>query len=282
MFISIILITTRIAAKHCNRTADYVYCCIVKVVCLFLLLSYPTLTSTSLLLLRPLKFDGINGIYTYLSPHIKYFSNQHATYASVALLCGLLVTIGFPLLLVIKPIILKIMSTRRATTQTEGVTERRDHFIRDQLQDRIKQLLDQLQDCYKDQHRWFAAYYLICRLVIMLITYYADDCNYMIYYLQTACVVIAMTHIWIQPYKNDLLNKLDTVILLVLLLIVNLSAFDFSSPLIVGVTISLATAPLILLAGIAVMRLLRHIIGVRVRRNLVTKLQQGVQRIACW
>ena len=38
---------------------------------------------------------------------------------------------------------------------------------------RIKQLLDQLQDCYIDQYRcsWFAAYYLICQLVIMLITY---------------------------------------------------------------------------------------------------------------
>ena len=72
------------------------------------------------------------------------------------------------------------------------------------------------------------------------------------------------------------------MILLVLLLIVNLSAFDFLSPLTVGVTISLVTAPLILLAEIAVMRLLRHIIGVRVRRNLVIKLQQGVQRITCW
>ena len=55
----------------------------------------------------------------------------------------------------------------------------------------------------------------------MLITYYAnDDYNYMIYYLQTACVVITMIHIWIQPYKDDMLNVMDAVILLIMLLII--------------------------------------------------------------
>ena len=55
----------------------------------------------------------------------------------------------------------------------------------------------------------------------MLITYFAnDDYNNMIYYLQTACVVITMTHIWIQPYKNDILNVMGAIILLIMLLIV--------------------------------------------------------------
>ena len=172
---------------------------------------------------------------------------------------------------------LKKTKWKRIERKIKSITENRIWFYR------IKQLLDQLQDCYKDQYRWFAAYYLICRLVIMLITYFAnDDYNYMIYYLQTACVVITMTHIWIQPYKNDLINKLDTVILLIMLLVVNVSAFRFSTFIIVGIIISLVIAPLILLAGIAVMRLLSHPLGVRVRGNLAKKLQQGVKKFVCW
>ena len=153
---------------------------------------------------------------------------------------------------------------------------------------RIKQLLDQLQDSYKDQYRWFAAYYLICRLVIMLITYFAnDDYNYMIYYLQTACVVIAMTHIWIQPYKNDLLNVMDTVILLVMLLIVNLNTISFSTSTTTGIAIGLLLAPLILCAGMTTVRLLtlKYPLSVGIKRllkYLVKKLQQSYQNNVCW
>ena len=153
---------------------------------------------------------------------------------------------------------------------------------------RIKLLLDKLQDCYKDQHRWFAAYYLICRLVIMLITYYAnDDYNYMIYYLQTACVVITMTHIWIQPYKDDVLNLIDTVILLIMLLIVNLSVFSFSTFTAAAITITLISTPLFLWVGMIAIRLLRHRLGVMVKRLssiFAKKLQQSYQGIrnVCW
>ena len=91
----------------------------------------------------------------------------------------------------------------------------------------------------------------------MLITYYAnDDYNYMIYYLQTTCVVITMTHIWIQPYKNDVLNVMDTVILLIMLLIVNLSAFGFSTSVTTGIAISLIIAPLLLLFSVGVKKFL--------------------------
>ena len=269
VFILIILIVIYIMAKCNNRALLYVNRGIVQVTCFVLLFSYTSLTSASLLLLRAMKFDDIDRLYTYLSPHLKYFANRHAAYASVALLCVLLVTVGFPLLLVMEPLLVKVINYqfnnntwKKAELKIKSITEKRIWLVR------IKLLLDQLQDCYKDQHRWFATYYLICRLVIMLITYYAnDDYNYMIYYLQTACVVIAMTHIWIQPYKNDLLNKLDTVILLVLLLIVNLSAFNyFATSAIEGVAITLIFAPLLILLGFIFSKYLVAVI----RKNLLS------------
>ena len=246
-----------IMAKCNSRALSYFNRGIVPVTCFVLLFSYTSLTSTSLLLLRAVKHDNIDGMFTYLSPHLKYFANRHAVYASVAILCVLLVTIGFPLLLVMEPLLtmfdcnLKNNACKKAKQQIKGFLEKRACCAK------IKQLLDKLQDCYKDQYRWFAAYYLICRLVIMLIIYFAnDDYNYMIYYLQTACVVITMTHIWIQPYKNDTLNLTDTVVLLIMVLIVNISAFRFTTSTTVGIAISLIIAPLLLVFGVGVKKLL--------------------------
>ena len=269
VFISIILIGIYFTGKCSKRASFYLNHWMVCITCFVLLFSYTSLTSTSLLLLRAMKFDDIDGLYTYLSPHLKYFANRHAAYACVAVLCVLLVTIGFPLLLVMEPLLVKVFNYqfsknawKKAKLQIESITEKRIWLVR------IKLLLDQLQDCYKDQHRWFAAYYLICRLVIMLITYYANnDYYYMIYYLQTACVVIVMTHIWVQPYKNDLLNKLDTAVLLIMLLIVNLNAFDyFSTSAIEGLAITLMFAPLLILFGFTVRKYLVAVI----RKNVLS------------
>ena len=261
VFVFIILMVIYIMAKCNSRALLYVNRGIVPATCFVLLFSYTSLTSTSLLLLRAVKHDNIDGMFTYLSPHLKYFANRHAAYASVAILCVLLVTIGFPLLLVMEPLLtmfdcnLKKDTWNKAKQQIKGFLEKHTCCAK------IKQLLHRLQDCYKDQYRWFAAYYLICRLVIMLIIYFANgDYNYMIYYLQTACVVITMTHIWIQPYKNDTLNLTDTVVLLIMVLTVNISAFRFTTSTTVGIAISLIIAPLLLVFGVVVKKLLVHMI----------------------
>ena len=256
--ILIILIGIYVIAKCNDRALSYVNRFRLHVTCLVLLFSYTSVTSTSLLLLRAVKFDDVDGSYTYLSPHLKYYAERHAVYASVAIFCVLLVTMGFPLLLVIEPLIMKAFALCSNKSSWKEVTLRLKMFMKKQnCFVRIKLLLDQLQDCHKDQYRWFAAYYLICRLVIMLITYYAnDDYNNMIYYLQTACVVIAMIHIWIQPYKNDVLNVMDTIILLIMLLVVNLSAFSFSASTTAGVAICLISAPWLLLFAVGVKKLL--------------------------
>ena len=254
VFIAIILFGIVIVAKCNKRVFFYVKHLIVPVTCLLLLFSYTSLTSTSLRLLIPVKLSG--EVHTFLSPCVKYFGDRHAAYASVAIFCVLLVTIGFPFLLAIEPFMMKVLNEYLNVHASKKPNLQIESFIKKKVIVRIKLLLDRLQDCYKDQYRWFAAYYLICRLVIILIAYFANnDYNNMIYYLQTACVIIAMTHIWIQPYKNDMLNVMDMIILLIMLLIVNLSAFKFSASMTVGIAISLIVAPLVLLFGMAVKKL---------------------------
>ena len=189
-----------IARSWSNKIASIVSHCIIRVVCLLLLLAYTSLASTSFQLLRPLYYYDINGVYVYLSPSIKYFTNRHVAYGIIAWACGLFLVIGFPLLLFFQPFL-----------------RSKVNFIK------IKPLLDQFQGCYKDQYHYFAAYYLICRLIIIAIAFV----NNALYYLQTASIIVVMIHIWIRPYKSDTLNMLDGIILSTMILIINLGSYTF-------------------------------------------------------
>ena len=193
--VSLLLLLIVVAARWSARVTLFVSHCIIRVICLLILLSYTSIVSTSLQLLQPLRFTDVKEWYTYSSPNIQYFHGRHAVYGVVAIICELVVGIGLPLLLLLQPLL-----------------SRKINFIR------IKPLLDQFQGCYKDKHRWFAAYYLICRQVIFLITYSLNSNYYdMAFYLQTACVIIASIHMWIQPYQSNLLNGLDGVMLLLMI-----------------------------------------------------------------
>ena len=197
---------------------------IIHVICLLLLLSYTSVASTSLLLMRPLIFDGIDKVYTYLSPDIEYFHDRHLAYGIVALLCIVFIVIGLPLLLTLEPFL-----------------NRKFNFIK------IKPLLDQFQGCYKDQYRWFAGYYMICRLVIIAIVI-TDLSNEFVagYILIIVCGIIDLIHISVKPYSNEILNKFDSMILHLVIFIAALPLFDdFNSPLVITIAFLLVILPLL-------------------------------------
>jgi len=234
--ISLFLVTIIFVARHRPKVAYYVSHCIINVICLLLLLAYTSLAFTSLQLLKPLTFAGVDEVYVYLSPSYKYFGGRHAFYGVIAALCGLIVVIGMPLLLLLQPFINPRVS-----------------FIK------IRPILDQYQSCYKDKYRYFASYYLICRLVIILIVFICDSNYYtMLYSLQTACVVIAMIHIWIQPYKDSFLNGLDGVILLILTLVVNVNSFTFLSSATPGIISALVVFPLLIFCITGIKKLINY------------------------
>ena len=244
--VSLILLIIVLVARYSPRLTQFVGRCIIRVICLLLLLSYTSLASISLQLLRPLTFKDVYEVRTYSSPDIKYFTGRHLVYAIVAILCEVIIVIGLPLFLLFEPFL-----------------RRRTNLVR------IKPLLDQFQGCYKDKYRWFAAYYLICRQVIILIVYVGSgNYYYMLYGLQTACVIIAMIHGVVQPYKNNLLNGLDEVILVILVLIVNLNLFSLSSFIPTNYfSVILVILPLLLICFIAIRKLINHFL-VRKKREL--------------
>ena len=209
----IIFITSRrfvVVARYIGRYINS------KSICLLLLLSYSSVCYTSMQLLKPLAvFDTamLGGMkwHTYLSPTIQYFHGRHILYGIIAILCELIIGIGLPLVILTQRYLIRYFNLKLIS---------------------IKPVIDQLQGCYKEEYRWFAAYYLICRQVI-----YATDiiCDLLsirsiendgsqlssaaITPMFCACILMLVIHVWLQPYKRKGLNILDGCILLALVFV---------------------------------------------------------------
>ena len=221
----LIIVMISLLARKSPRFTVIISRGIIHVICLLLLLSYTSIASTSLLLMRSLTFHEIDKVYTYLSPDIKYFHGRHLAYGIVALLCSISIVPGLPLLLTLQPIL-----------------NHKFNFVK------IKPLLDQFQGCYKDNYRCFAGYYMICRLVIITIVI-VNSSNELVasYVLIVACVIIALIHVMVKPYNDEILNKFDEVLLHLIIFTVALALIDdINSPLVITITCLLVILPLII------------------------------------
>ena len=138
--------------------------------------------------MRPLIFHDVDKVYTYVSPDIEYLHSRHLAYAIVAMLFTILIVIGLPLVLGLEPFL-----------------NSKINFVK------VKALLDQY---YKDKYRCFAAYYMICRLVIITIIIANSFNDFVLQYsLIAACVITTLIHQILKPYSNPLLNDFDGTIL---------------------------------------------------------------------
>ena len=227
----LILVLISFLARKSMRISAIISRGILHVICLLLLLSYTSIASTSLLLMRPLRFQDIDEVYTYLSPDIKYFHGRHLPYGIVALTCALFIAIGLPTLLILEPFL------SRKLTFTK-----------------IKPLLDQFQGCYKDKYRCFAGYYMICRLLVITIFIANSYIGLLGDYLLIAfCGIIATIHLVVKPYNDKTLNNLDGVILQIIVLITALPLLDNDngSPFVITMAFALVFLPLIIFITMA-------------------------------
>ena len=189
---SLILVMIIMLAKFSGRLTEFISRAIIPIICFLLLLSYTSIATTSLLLMRPLMFEEIDKVYTYLSPDLEYFHGRHLGYAILAIVSTIAIVIFLPALLSLEPYLNRYIN-----------------FVK------VKPILDQFQGCYKDKYRSFAAYYMICRLVIItLIIANSSSDNFVIQYsLIAVCVIIALVHLLIRPYSQLVLNVFDGIVL---------------------------------------------------------------------
>ena len=73
----LILVVISLLARSSQRITVIISRGIIHVICLLILLSYTSIASTSLLLIRSLRFYGIYNVYPYLSPDVEYFHGHH-------------------------------------------------------------------------------------------------------------------------------------------------------------------------------------------------------------
>ena len=232
--VSVILVMISWLVRYSKRLSMFISRGIIRAICFLLLLSYTSVATTSLLLMRYLTFADVDNVYTYLSPDIQYFHGRHLAYGIIALLLALLIVIGLPLLLLLEPFL-----------------NSKINFVR------IKPLLDQFQGCYKDKYRWFAAYYMICRLIIISIIIANLSEEFISRYLLiTASTITTLIHVTVRPYADNILNVCDGVILHLMILVTALPLikdFDtFDSSYVVGMAFVLVILPFVLFVAMKV------------------------------
>ena len=230
--VAFILLMITLLARCSHRISSLLSRAIIHVICFLLLLSYTSVTTTSLLLLKYLKFSDVTKVYTHLSPDTEYFHGLHLAYGLIAILCTITVVIGLPLLLLLEPFI-----------------NHKINFTK------IKPILDQFQGCYKDKYRWFAAYYMICRLVIISISIVSTSNDFTARYLLiTVCAAIVLVHLMIKPYNSNILNIFDAILLLFLVLTTVLLLIDFTeSNLAIQVTFLLLILPIMVIGVVCLL-----------------------------
>jgi len=206
--VAIIIMVICLLARISFKFSSFISRGIIHVICFLLLLSYTSVAATSLLLLRSLKFHNIDKVYTYLSPEIQYFHGRHLPYVITAILCTLFIVIGLPLLLLLEPYL-----------------NQKINFIK------IKPLLDQFQGCYKDKYHSFAAFYMICRLVIILIIIANPSNNYTSQYLLIIFnSLLAFIHLTLRPYGSNILNVFDGFVMHMMIVVSMVPLIDSYDP----------------------------------------------------
>ena len=163
----------------------------IKVLCILLYLSLTSLAQTSLGLLDFVQLD--THVRVAIEPTIPYFSpSHHLPHALVAIAVLMIIVFPFIILLLIAPSLARVRSINLT---------------------RIKPLLDEYQACYHERYRWFAGYYLACRVFVFIFSLINLGEFGSIFFLQMICIVILVIHAVIQPYREQWLNVLDSILL---------------------------------------------------------------------
>ncbi len=183
---------------------------VVKGLSAFLVICYAQCTRTTFYILRYTWLVGYNGkqgdFYSYFGG-LPYFHSQHLLYAVPALIMVVPITILPPLVLLLYPFSLHLLSLC-------GLSE---HWIVNAALKftgvyKLMAFIDCFQSCYKDKLRFFAGLYFIYRVVILMVfTVSANDLLFSIY-SEIVLIVLLGIHATVQPYKESIHNIIDSLI----------------------------------------------------------------------
>ncbi|XP_022787763.1 uncharacterized protein LOC111327759 [Stylophora pistillata] len=150
-------------------------------ICTIFVLCYTDITSISLKILRYANIGSRTVLY--VNGNIDYLKGKHLGYGIVAILVILLFVIPIPTILLFRSCL-----TRR---------------LRPVLNlNRWNPFFNAFQSCFKDKYRWCAAFYFICRLIILFIHTMISPGPAKRLLLEGVCVLIVLFFAFLKPYKE--------------------------------------------------------------------------------
>ena len=190
----------------------------------FFLLSYVKFLSVSFDLLIPVSLYDVNGEtisdkYLYYDGTIEYFGKQHLPYAILAIVVLILVNLLPVVLLLLYPCqcfqkLLNFCGLRCQALHT---------------------FIDVFQGCYKNRtdgtydRRWFSAVYLLVRLAFLtvwaMIQSYMMGCFFEAMLLTLTATLVGV----VQPYKSNVHNSVDVVLIVALALLCSLISINLEA-----------------------------------------------------
>ena len=195
------------------------------------MLSYTQYTVTSFQILSRLTLYGEGGkelrSVVHLQGSVNYFGTDHLPYAIPAVLVLLCLSLPPPLLLISYPLLWKIKAKmKRILTITEDENSTTVWLIR-----KLLPLIDSFQGVFKDSCRMFAGLFFLWRVILTAI--FAFSTNFAELFLLTAVALLCFIaiHSLTRPYKRQLFNTIDILILVDMLLINLLSWYTIAKSL---------------------------------------------------
>lgn len=175
-----------------------------RAVCTLLVLCYTNVTMISFNIVYYVFLKG--KLVLYADGNIEFITDwkKHLPFTIIAALWIVFFVVLIPLLLLFTPWFLRLVPKLN----------------------KFRLFFDTFQKCFKVQYRWFAGYYFICRLWMLMIILFVPIYPLRRSILEVSCVIIAAICLYLQPYNEQYhwFNRLDAVLLTNLCLVVSFSS----------------------------------------------------------
>ena len=157
--------------------------------------------------------------FVYRMGYMTYLEGEHIQYAVIAIFVLIFIVIIPPLLLLIYPLVFKLLGFCKLSESKLASVLWRVMPI---------QLLDAFQSSFKDEYRFFAAFYFIYRAIILGAFAYARTLTTYYFLVQLQLTVILAVHAIFQPYRRRKHNVIDAILFTNLAFINGITLYNFS------------------------------------------------------
>lgn len=181
---------------------------VIDIFATFLLLSYTKFTLTSLMILAPARLHLVTGkflrnVFLY-DGSVEYFTGEHLPYALAAIFVLVFISLPPPLLLLCYQT-LWFQKCLNCCWKKKQIAV----YFANAFQGCFKNGTNGTCDC-----RFFAAIYFLLRIIFFSIYAFIPDYYILYFSLQTVLIITCGLFIVFRPYKRDIFNIIDPLLLL--------------------------------------------------------------------